>query len=123
VELRCGDAAAQSISGGLLVAAALVALLVVTDVVAVGEKSGPCSRTASPPHVAKLIRQLRPGQTGCLRGGVYRGKVAIHKNGITLRSAPSQHATIVGIVEITGDHVIRRARSSSTTSSRATGWA
>jgi nitrous oxidase accessory protein NosD len=108
------------LAAGLVVAAALVAALVVTDVVAVGGGSGPCSRSASPPRLAKLIRQLRSGQTGCLRRGIYKGDVAIRKNGVTLRSAPNQHATIVGIVEITGDHVTVRGLTLDGTNTAAT---
>jgi hypothetical protein len=53
----------------------------------------------------RLVSALRPGDVGCLAGGVYDG-VTIRRGGrpeerITLRSAPGTRATIRGIVEIT----------------------
>jgi nitrous oxidase accessory protein NosD len=106
---------------GCVVAAAAVAVaVVVTDLLAAGGGgASSCTRYAAPSgsnrgsgrsaapfkNVATLIRRLAPGQVGCLRRGVYNGDVAIRKNGIMLRSAPNQHATIVGVLEITGDHV------------------
>jgi len=51
----------------------------------------------------RLVRSLRPGQTGCLRGGVYRQDLTIRRGGapghpIVLRSYPRERATIVGRV-------------------------
>jgi nitrous oxidase accessory protein NosD len=105
-----------------IAAAVVIALVavVVSDVVAQdGGARGVCARyaarsgsnkgsgSAARPYrtVATLIRHLRSGQVGCLRRGTYDGTVAIHKDGITLRSAPRQRATIAGVLEITGDHV------------------
>ncbi len=47
--------------------------------------------------VQKLANSLNPGQTGCLRGGVYgaaNAQLSIRERGITLRSAPRQRAEI-----------------------------
>jgi parallel beta-helix repeat protein len=61
-----------------------------------------CSRVASPGHsVESLVRSLRPGQTGCLRGGEYAQDVRVGNGGrpgarITLRSYPGERATIRG---------------------------
>ena len=105
---------------GLLIVAAVAIAVVVTDLVAVSDgATSACTRYAAPSGkdrssgnaarpfktVAMLIRHLGSGQVGCLRRGAYYGKVAIHKNGITLRSASSHQATIRGVLEITGDHV------------------
>ena len=51
--------------------------------------------------VQRMARSLRPGQTGCLRGGVYRGNVAIRRGGqagrpIAIRSLAGERATILG---------------------------
>lgn len=88
-----------------------MAALVVAGLLALGGGgTAACTRYAAPSEgdgrsVAMLIHRLRSGQVGCLRHGTYRGDVAIHKNDITLRSAPKQHVTIAGVLEITGDHV------------------
>jgi parallel beta-helix repeat protein len=61
-----------------------------------------CSHVASPGHgVEHLLSNLRPGQTGCLRGGTYDEDVRVGHGGrpgarITLRSYPGQTATIRG---------------------------
>ena len=52
---------------------------------------------------SRLARSLRPGQTGCLRAGVYRQDLTIRRGGapglpIVLRSYPGERATIVGRV-------------------------
>lgn len=76
---------------------------------------GACAKVASPrgldrlqgtprhPYrtVRKLLRNLGPGQTGCLRQGTYRGMVRIHRRGrrgqpIVLRGYPGETARIVG---------------------------
>jgi hypothetical protein len=74
--------------------------------------------TASEPFatVAKLANSLRPGQTGCLRAGVYRGRVKITRGGragapTTLRSAPGERATVRGRLHVANSAnnvVIRR---------------
>jgi hypothetical protein len=77
-----------------------------------------CDRVAAPAgprSVQRLVNSLRPGQTGCLRGGTYVGRVKIHNRGtaarpITLQSFPGQSARIVGRVWITrrSSHVVVR---------------
>lgn len=46
--------------------------------------------------VERLLRSLSPGQTGCLRGGVYQGEVKVTNSHVKLRSYPGQSATIDG---------------------------
>ncbi len=54
----------------------------------------------------RLIRSLAPGQTGCLRRGVYSIDLLSVKRGgrkgapIRLRSAPGERARLVGIVQV-----------------------
>jgi hypothetical protein len=66
-----------------------------------------CDRTIGPPSsgggpggedeaVERLLRSLRSGQTGCLRGGLYRGEVKVTSSHVKLRSYPGQAATIAG---------------------------
>jgi len=50
---------------------------------------------------SRLVASLGPGQTGCLRGGVYRQDVTVRRGGkpgdpIALRSYPGERATIIG---------------------------
>lgn len=60
----------------------------------------------------RLDRALRPGQTGCLRSGVYGGFHTWHwlsRDGtrghrITLRSYPGEHAKLIGWVQITASY-------------------
>jgi Right handed beta helix region len=63
--------------------------------------------TASRPFrtVQRLVDSLRPGQNGCLLGGVYAGSVRIWRGGrpgarVVLMSSPGQTARIVGRLEI-----------------------
>ena len=58
----------------------------------------------------KLVDNLAPGQTGCLRAGRYREDVTVSHSGtadqrITIRSEPGQVATIEGRVLVTADKV------------------
>src|SRR5690242_3732307 len=49
--------------------------------------------------VERLDVSLRPGQTGCLRGGNYgtpNSRPAFTRPGVTIRSAPGEMATIFG---------------------------
>ena len=51
--------------------------------------------------VDKLANSLSPGQTGCLRAGVYQGDVRVNKGGVsgaptTITSYPGERATVVG---------------------------
>ena len=64
----------------------------------------------------KLVRSLAPGQTGCLRPGLYVENVIVLRGGnpgapITLRSAPGGTATIGGYVDVkdTADNVVLTA--------------
>jgi hypothetical protein len=63
--------------------------------------------------VERLVRVLKPGQTGCLRGGAYYGHIAFSRAGtkrkpIVLRSAPGTRATIRGRVWVSPEarHVV-----------------
>jgi arylsulfatase A-like enzyme len=58
----------------------------------------------------KLADNLTPGQTGCLRAGVYREDVTISHSGTsaqrtTIRSYPGETATIQGRLLVTADYV------------------
>jgi hypothetical protein len=76
-----------------------------------------CTRYASPsgskpyrsvPYrsVQALVDSLRPGQTGCLRPGLYRGNVVFRRGGrgdarrITLSGARGGRAVLLGTVEV-----------------------
>ena len=84
-----------------------------------------CDRVASPrgsdakgtgtvrrPYLTanKLVASLSPGQTGCLRRGVYRSpaRVTIRRQSVTLRSYPGERATLRGRLWILGDGAIVR---------------
>ena len=65
-----------------------------------------CDRVGKSPR--KLLRTLRPGETGCLPGGTYRGDLEIRSGGrpgrrVTLRSSPGELARIVGRVVLHED--------------------
>ena len=91
--------------------------------------AGVCDRVASPrgsdanrgtatrPYrtAAKLANSLRPGQTGCLRTGVYRGRVKIRRGGRSgaptrIRSHPGERATVRGRLHVanSANHVVIR---------------
>ena len=71
--------------------------------------SDSASGTATSPYrtAQTLVDSLSPGQTGCLKGGVYAENIGIRSGGqsgspITLTSDPSSsRATILGTVEVT----------------------
>jgi hypothetical protein len=75
-----------------------------------GSDDNPGTVLAAFRTVQRLADSLLPGQTGCLRGGVYAaasgGQVLQPSHGgttgapITIRSYPGERATLVGIVEI-----------------------
>jgi nitrous oxidase accessory protein NosD len=125
------------IAGVAAVAAVIAAVAVVgTDGTRSGERPGvaalprgACDKVASPrgsnsnrgsaarPYatVGKLANSLRPGQTGCLRAGVYRGRVKVRKGGrrgapTTIRSAPGERATVRGRIHVanSANHVVIR---------------
>jgi hypothetical protein len=70
-----------------------------------------CAQVASPgsgKRVERLVRSLRPGQTGCLRGGDYRGSIELTTRGtatepITLRSYPGETARLIGRLWLSRD--------------------
>jgi len=85
-----------------------------------GPVGGPCDRVASKtgsdargdgtlsrPYRTpqRLIGSLSPGQTGCLRRGLYgtRGRFTIRTSEVTLRSYPGERATLRGNLWILGD--------------------
>jgi parallel beta-helix repeat protein len=63
-----------------------------------------CDQVATPGDAAavgRLMGRLDPGQTGCLRGGDYRGSLELTTRGtatepITLRSYPGETARLIG---------------------------
>lgn len=71
-----------------------------------GEDDSPGTQARPFETAQKLVSSLRPGETGCLRGGRYGGRdpvVEFERGGrpgrpITLRSFPGERATLVGIV-------------------------
>jgi nitrous oxidase accessory protein NosD len=81
-------------------------------------RSSACDRVASPRGsnpVGKLANSLRPGETGCLRAGVYRHRVKIRRGGVrgaptTLRSYPGERATVRGRLHVanSANHVVIR---------------
>ena len=122
-----------------LMSAAVAAAAAVTAVVALAktDEDSPtgasaarlCDRFASPrgsnanggtqsrPYrtVAKLANSLRPGQTGCLRAGVYRGRVKIRRGGrrgalTGLRNYPGERAIVRGRLHVanSANHVVIR---------------
>jgi Right handed beta helix region len=62
--------------------------------------------------LSRLDRALRPGQTGCLRAGLYGGTSVLHRvyanaratGRITITSFPGETATIRGYVDIEGSY-------------------
>ena len=60
--------------------------------------AGPCDEVASPgPGTAQdLVDALSPGQTGCLRAGLYEGNVRVSKPNITLTRYAAEKATVRG---------------------------
>jgi nitrous oxidase accessory protein NosD len=84
-------------------AAEVTASKVACDKVAspLGFNSNPGTTTKPYATVEKLAGSLRPGQTGCLRAGVYQRDVKISKGGtsaapITITSFPGERATLIG---------------------------
>jgi parallel beta-helix repeat protein len=65
-----------------------------------------CDQVATPGDaaaIASMMNRLDPGQTGCLRGGDYRGSLELTTRGtgsqpITLRSYPGETARVIGDV-------------------------
>src|SRR4051794_23084543 len=98
-------------SGGAT-AASLVALglMLVSLAGPAGADARTCDRVAAPnwrlSNPKTLVHKLRPGQTGCLHGGVYRTRqVIIRKPGITVRSYPGERALWSGRIVLGAYHV------------------
>jgi hypothetical protein len=69
-----------------------------------GEDSNRGTKKSPFESAGRLAQALKPGETGCLFSGIYRGNVhliAISSQGrrVTLRSAPGGRATLCGFVE------------------------
>ena len=82
---------------------ALLALIITGASIApapAAAKSRSCDRTAPKgADPGSFVRSLRAGQTGCLRGGVYRASskgIKFSRPKVTLRSRPGTRATVVG---------------------------
>jgi parallel beta-helix repeat protein len=78
-----------------LVAAAIAAALFSA---APASAAASCDRVAAagPGSAQRLVDDLNPGQTGCLRGGVHTGNVRIGTPNITLTRFGSEKATVRG---------------------------
>jgi Big-like domain-containing protein/parallel beta helix pectate lyase-like protein len=105
--------------GGTLLAALFTAAVIVAAGVADSPAATSCDKVAAPsgsdsaagsaaaPYrtAGKLVGSLQPGQTGCLRAGVYEQNVAIERGGnagspITLSSYPGERATLRGRLRV-----------------------
>jgi parallel beta-helix repeat protein len=82
---------------GLAVAAAAVAAATISGA-PTSSAAGVCDRVASPgPGAAQdLVSSLSPGETGCLRAGLYEGNVKVSRPGITLTRYADEKATVKG---------------------------
>jgi parallel beta-helix repeat protein len=68
-----------------------------------GSKSASGSPDDPVRGVYRLVRLVRPGQTGCLRAGKYRRtETLVKRNSVTLRSAPGERATWRGRIVLMG---------------------
>jgi parallel beta-helix repeat protein len=65
-----------------------------------GDDSNPGTSDQPFATVSTLVRHLASGQTGCVRGGTYKGAVVIRTSGVTVTSAPNERATVVGLFEV-----------------------
>jgi parallel beta-helix repeat protein len=81
---------------GLAVVAAAIAAVVVGG--SPSSAAGPCDEIATPgPGAAQqLVDSLSPGQTGCLRAGLYEGNVKVSRPGVTLTRYASDRAIVKG---------------------------
>lgn len=109
------------LTSSVLAAAATVAALAACGASpATSSASVRCDQYAEPGAgtVARLADKLKPGQTGCLRGGAYRGtgydgyvlrpeRGGKRRRPITIRSAPGERASLRGIVYFptTANHI------------------
>jgi hypothetical protein len=56
--------------------------------------------------VQSLVNGLAPGETGCLRGGIYRtNELTLSTPGIRLSSFPGERATLAGRIRVTAGRV------------------
>jgi parallel beta-helix repeat protein len=68
-----------------------------------GSAQGDGSRRHPVRRPGQLVRLLRPGQTGCLRGGTYtQPQVTVTRERVILRSAPGERATWRGRIVLRG---------------------
>ncbi len=98
-------------TGAALVAAAALALAAPGPAAAVAA-TGACDRVAAtdgsegPLRSAQaLADSLAPGETGCLRAGIYDDddEIKLETPGVTLRSFPGEHAIVRGRIWVTKD--------------------
>ena len=80
-----------------------------------GSDRNPGTRAEPYATVGKLAASLRPGQTGCVRAGVYRHNVKVRRGGargapITIRSYPGERPTVRGRLHVanSANHVVVR---------------
>ena len=68
-----------------------------------GSDSFPGTTAAPYATVEHLANALSPGQTGCVRAGVYENDVKIERGSITVTSYPGERATLLGRLQITDE--------------------
>ena len=102
-ELRVGAACGAVLLAWGMSLAAPTAGAVTCDKVASPLGSDAYAGTVAEPYATagKLANSLSPGQTGCLRAGVFQGAVRVSKGGgtgapTTITSYPGERATVVG---------------------------
>lgn len=72
-----------------------------------GADSWPGSRQRPYRSVQRLVDSLAPGDTGCLRGGVYaQDEVTVRVRGVRLTSYRGERARLVGRLRVTVDRVV-----------------
>jgi parallel beta-helix repeat protein len=84
-------------SAALACVATALAALLASAAPASAEVAG-CDQVASPGNdaVEHLLDSLRPGQTGCLHGGLYDENVKVTTPGVTLTRYGDEHAIVKG---------------------------
>jgi nitrous oxidase accessory protein NosD len=77
-----------------------------TSAASAAGKAG-CTKVAGPNETAQgLVDALAPGETGCLRAGIYKEEeLTLATPDIRLTSYPSERATLAGRVRVTADGV------------------
>jgi hypothetical protein len=113
-ELRLGATCAAVLLAWGISFAASTADAATCDRVASPLGSDAYAGTVAEPYATadKLANSLAPGQTGCLRTGIFQGDVRVSKGGATgapttITSYPGERATVVGRFRVadTADHV------------------